>query len=194
MPPAKSVKSLILFASGKGSNAQAIIRYFHKSNLASVTLIVCNNANAGVLDIAKVHNIPFLIIDKQTFQEKLMLEQLREHHPDLIVLAGFLWKIPDHLLKEFPDKIINIHPALLPKFGGKGMYGQKVHEAVLAAGETETGITIHFVNENYDEGAHIVQAFCRLALSDTPIVVAEKVSKLEQAFYPKTIEYLLNEQ
>lgn len=194
MPSAKSVKSLILFASGKGSNAQAIIRYFHKSDLARVTLIVCNNANAGVLDIARAHNIPFLIIDKQTFQEKLMLEQLREYQPDLIVLAGFLWKIPDHLLMEFPGKIINIHPALLPKFGGKGMYGQKVHEAVLAAGETETGITIHFVNENYDEGAHIVQAFCRLSSADTPTVVAEKVSGLEQAFYPKTIEYLLNEQ
>ncbi len=194
MPSAKSVQSLILFASGKGSNAQAIIQYFQNTGQARVSLIVCNNAAAGVLDIAKAHNIPFLIIDKQTFQEKLLIEQLKEYHPDLIVLAGFLWKVPVHLLDEFPGRVINIHPALLPKFGGKGMYGQKVHEAVLAAGERETGITIHFVNEKYDNGAHIMQALCRISLSDTPALVAEKVSKLEQAFYPKTIEYLLNEQ
>jgi phosphoribosylglycinamide formyltransferase-1 len=154
--------SLIIFASGKGSNAAAIIDYFKKTGQARVSLIVTNKQDAGVLEIANREHIPFLIIDRKTFAETLLLEQLQEHHPSLLVLAGFLWKVPASLVQAFPGKIINIHPALLPAYGGKGMYGQHVHEAVLAAGELQSGITIHMVNEAYDEGATIVQACCLL--------------------------------
>lgn len=188
------MKSLVLFASGKGSNAQAIIDYFNQTKQAKVNLVVCNNAEAKVLDIAREHNIPFLIVDKNTMGEALMITQIGEHRPDLIVLAGFLWKMPPSLLQAFPNKTINIHPALLPKYGGKGMYGLKVHQAVIHNKETETGITIHFVNENYDEGAQIVQARCTIAVQDTAEMIAQKVAKLEHAYYPKTIEYLLSIQ
>jgi phosphoribosylglycinamide formyltransferase-1 len=188
------MKSLIIFASGKGSNAEAIIQYFKKTQQAKVSLIVCNKVDAGVLDIARNHNIPFIIINKQTIGEALLVTQMQEYNPDLVVLAGFLWKIPNSLLVAFSNKIINIHPALLPKYGGKGMYGHFVHEAVYSAKEKETGITIHYVNEQYDEGAHIMQAHCKLSSEDKPDVIAQKISRLEHTFFPKTIEYLLNEQ
>lgn len=188
------MKSLVLFASGKGSNAQAIIDYFDKTKQAKVNLVVCNNAKAGVLDIARQYNIPFLIVDKNTMGEALMITQIKDHKPDLIVLAGFLWKMPETLLQAFPHKTINIHPALLPKYGGKGMYGSKVHQAVKDNNEKETGITIHFVNENYDEGAQIIQARCAISATETAENIAQKVAKLEHAFYPKTIEYLLSIQ
>lgn len=187
-------KSIILFASGRGKNAAAIIQYFNKAGGAKVNLIVCNNAGAGVLNIAREYNIPFLIIDRTTLDGKLLAEQLNEYHPDLIVLAGFLWKIPLSLLNLFPDKIINIHPALLPGYGGKGMYGMHVHEAVIRAKDTETGITIHYVNEHYDEGAHILQAYCKIGPTDDALSVAQKIARLEHTFFPKTIEYLLYEQ
>lgn len=193
-PQKVQMKSLVLFASGKGSNAQAIIDYFDNTKQAQVSLIVCNNLQAGVLDIARKHNIPFLIVDKNTMGEALMITQIKEYKPDLIVLAGFLWKMPETLLQAFPDKTINIHPALLPKYGGKGMYGLKVHQAVKDNTEKETGITIHFVNEHYDEGAQIVQARCTITKEDTTESIAQKVAKLEHAFYPKTIEYLLGIQ
>lgn len=183
--------SLVIFASGKGSNAAAIIDYFHQGTLARVSLIVSNNAQAGVLDIARAHNIPFLIIDRETVKEQLLTEQLKEYTPSLIILAGFLWKIPDSLLHAFPGKMVNIHPSLLPRYGGKGMYGQRVHEAVIAAGEQESGITIHFVNEHYDEGMQIVQARCAIAPGDSAQVLAQRIRNLEHAFFPKTIEYLL---
>lgn len=191
---ANKVKSLVLFASGKGSNAAAIIQYFANTELANVSLIVCNNAKAGVLEVAQKHNIPFLIIDKKTFSEQLLITQLQGYHPDLIVLAGFLWKIPDHLIQSFSGKIINIHPALLPRYGGKGMYGKYVHEAVAAAEEMESGITIHYVNEQYDEGATILQAHCKINAEDDAAAIAQKVARLEHAYLPKTIEYLLKEQ
>ncbi len=152
--------SLVIFASGTGTNANAIIEHFKKNGKAKVSLIVSNKANAGVLDIARREEIPFLIIDKKTFSETLMIEQIRDHKPSLIVLAGFLWKIPETVIRAFPGIIINIHPALLPGYGGHGMYGQKVHDAVISAKDKESGITIHYVNEKYDEGNIILQARC----------------------------------
>lgn len=187
------MQSLIIFASGKGSNAQAIIDYFRDKNV-KVSLIVSNKADAGVLDIAKNEHIPFLIINKQTINEALLLEQLQEQQPALIILAGFLWKVPDTVIRTFPNQIINVHPALLPKYGGKGMYGHHVHEAVIANSEKESGITIHYVNEHYDEGDIITQARCRVMSNDTPETLAHNIHKLEHYFFPRTIEFLLQPQ
>ena len=185
--------SLIIFASGKGSNAQAIIDYFKENKKARVSLIVSNKADAGVLDIARREHIPFLVVDKTTFRETLLLEQLLEHEPSLIVLAGFLWKIPDALIHAFPNKIVNIHPALLPSYGGKGMYGHNVHNAVIAAAEKESGITIHYVNEVYDSGNIIVQARCPVHGNDTADRLAARIHHLEHFYFPRSIEFLLDE-
>ena len=182
---------LIVFASGTGTNAQAIIDYFRGTGLARVSLIVSNKADAGVLGIARKENIPTLVIDKQLFNDASLLTQLQEYRPSMIVLAGFLWKIPDVLVAAFPDRIINIHPALLPKFGGKGMYGQNVHNAVLAAGDSESGITIHYVNEVYDSGNIIVQARCVVTTGESTAELAGRIHQLEQFFYPRTIEFVL---
>lgn len=184
--------SLIVFASGRGSNAQAIIDFFNANGKAKVSLIVSNKADAGVLDIAKKEHIPFLIIDKHTAKEMLLVEQMMEYKPSLVVLAGYLWKVPETILNAFPNRIINVHPALLPKYGGKGMYGHHVHEAVVANKEKESGITIHYVNEHYDEGNIITQARCSVAPTDTPDDVAHKIHKLEHYFFPRTIEFLLD--
>lgn len=184
--------SLIVFASGRGSNAAAIIDYFKQNGKARVSLIVTNKKDAGVLEIAEKEHIPFLIIDRKTFGEALLIEQLKEHEPSLIVLAGFLWKIPETIVHAFPDRIINIHPALLPSYGGKGMYGHHVHEAVLAAGDSQSGITIHKVNEAYDEGGIIVQACCPVEKDDTPDTLAGRIHQLEHYFFPRTIEFLLS--
>jgi phosphoribosylglycinamide formyltransferase-1 len=186
--------SLIIFASGTGTNASAIIEYFKKVGKAKVSLIVSNKADAGVLDIAKREEIPFLIIDRKTFHETLLLEQLSSYKPSLIVLAGFLWKIPDTLIHAFPGKIINIHPALLPYYGGKGMYGHNVHNAVITAKEKESGITIHYVNEHYDEGDIIIQARCKVEQNDSPDALAKRIHKLEHFYFPRTIEFLLGNQ
>jgi phosphoribosylglycinamide formyltransferase-1 len=183
--------SLIIFASGRGSNAQAIIDYFRQTGKATVSLIVSNKADAGVLDIARKEMIPFLIVDRESFKETLLIEQLQEYKPSLIVLAGFLWKIPDALVQAFPDKIINIHPALLPNYGGKGMYGHHVHNAVVAARDAESGITIHYVNEVYDSGNIIVQARCKVHSDDTAGSLAERIHHLEHYYFPRTIEFLL---
>ena len=185
--------SLIIFASGKGSNAQAIIDYFKENKKARVSLIVSNKADAGVLDIARREHIPFLVVDKTTLRETLLLEQLLEHEPSLIVLAGFLWKIPDALIHAFPNKIVNIHPALLPSYGGKGMYGHNVHNAVIAAAEKESGITIHYVNEVYDSGNIIVQARCPVHGNDTADRLAARIHHLEHFYFPRSIEFLLDE-
>ncbi len=183
--------SLIIFASGTGTNANAIIQHFKKSGNAKVALIVSNKADAGVLDIARREEIPFLIIDRKTFQETMLVEQLASYQPSLIVLAGFLWKIPDTIIHAFPGKIINIHPALLPGYGGKGMYGNNVHDAVISAREKESGITIHYVNEHYDEGDIILQARCRVEQNDTADSLAEKIHRLEHFYFPRAIEFLL---
>lgn len=183
--------SLIIFASGKGSNAQAIIDYFNNNGLAKVSLIVSNKADAGVLKIAQEQGIPSVVIDKQLLSSDDFMMQLQSYNPTLIVLAGFLWKIPQAMVHAFPEKIINIHPALLPKYGGKGMYGHNVHEAVIAAKDSESGITIHYVDEVYDNGSKILQAHCLVHEGDTADTLAGNIHKLEHFFYPRTIEYLL---
>lgn len=185
------MQSLIIFASGKGSNARAIIDYFHNNDKIKVTLIVSNNPQAGVLDIAREENIPTLIVNKASFNDEAFVSELRAYKPTLIILAGFLWKIPDAVIAAFPDNIVNIHPALLPKYGGKGMYGNNVHNAVIDAAEKESGISIHYVNEVYDSGDIILQARTPLAPEDTPDTVAEKVHRLEHYFFSRTIEFLL---
>ncbi|NAS31150.1 phosphoribosylglycinamide formyltransferase [Flavobacteriaceae bacterium R38] len=188
------MKQIVIFASGSGTNAENIIQYFDKKENASVVLILSNKKNAKVLDRANNHNIPCFYFNKTLFQKTNYINSLLQNiNPDLIVLAGFLWKFPEAIIKDFPDKIINIHPALLPKYGGKGMYGMNVHEAVVENKETETGITIHYVNENYDEGAIIFQAKTQIDASDSPEHVAKKVHLLEYENFPVIIEQLLNE-
>lgn len=186
---------LAIFSSGTGSNAGAIIRHFQDDPAVEVALLICNNPRAKVLDVGHQFKIDAIVIDKQSFyQDSSLLDSLKTYRIDFIVLAGFLWMIPQYLLDQYPNRIINIHPALLPKFGGKGMYGSKVHEAVLAAGEKETGITIHYVNEKYDEGEVIFQAKCPVDKHlDTPETVRKKVQALEHKFYPQIIGQLLSE-
>ncbi len=183
---------LILFASGTGSNAKAIIEHFKNKPVARVSLIVCNKEGAGVIGIAAAENIPVLMIDKSFIKEGKLLPELMRYRPSLIVLAGFLWKVPENVVAHFQDKIINIHPALLPAYGGKNMYGSRVHEAVIAAGEKESGVTIHYVNEVYDEGRIIVQARCAVAATDDAASLAQNIHRLEHYFFPRTIEFLLH--
>jgi folate-dependent phosphoribosylglycinamide formyltransferase PurN len=193
-----------IFASGAGSNAKKIIEYFASSTHIKITLIVCNVPTAGVLNIAKEKGIPTLLINKTEFSNTGYVESLRNADIHFIVLAGFLWKVPAVLVRAFepvPNNlktntnntkgIINIHPALLPKYGGKGMYGSHVHDAVIAAGEKESGITIHWVNENYDEGDIIFQAKCSIDTNDTAETLANKIHALEHAHFAPTIEGLL---
>lgn len=181
---------IIIFASGSGTNAENIIEYFKNSTLAEVSYVISNNENAGVLDRAKKLNIPSRVFSKKEMATDTFLNFLDEH-ADFIVLAGFLLKIPDEMISLFPNTIINIHPALLPKYGGKGMYGMHVHRAVVANKEPETGITIHYVNEQYDEGTIIFQKTVALDHNDTPEDVAAKIHVLEQENFPKVIEKLL---
>ncbi len=188
------MKNIAIFASGDGSNAQNIIDFFKSSySGVEVRLIISNNPMANVLNRAKKAGIPSLIVDRNTFYNSSQTaERLMAENIDLIVLAGFLWKVPENLIKSFPDKIINIHPALLPKFGGKGMFGMNVHKAVVEAKEKQSGISIHFVNEDYDEGRLISQHTCEIAESDTPEIVAGKIHQLEMDYFPKAIFDLLN--
>jgi len=187
-----AVKHLVIFASGAGSNAQQVINYFRNSALAKIALIVCNKPRAGVVGIAEKENIPVLLIEKERFfRGDAYLPELQNVKTDLIILAGFLWKIPQILIQNYPRHIINIHPALLPKYGGKGMYGQYVHEAILNAGEMESGITIHYVDEHYDNGDIIFQTACPVLESDTPETLAHRIHKLEHLHYPIVIEDLL---
>lgn len=184
--------SLVIFASGSGTNAQAIINYFRANGKARVALIVCNKPGAGVLQRAEKEGIPTLMIDKESICSDEFLESLKGYNPTLIVLAGFLWKVPEMIIRAFPSKIINIHPALLPKYGGKGMYGDNVHKAVIAAGEQESGITIHYVDEVYDRGARILQAYCKTDREDKVANLAQKIHRLEHFYYPRAIEQLLD--
>lgn len=190
----KSKKNLVIFASGAGSNAQKIIEHFKENGKAEISLIVCNKPDAGVIGIAQKENIPVLLIDKNEFKETGYLNRIKKANPDLIILAGFLWKIPQPLISAFPYKIINIHPALLPAYGGKGMYGNAVHAAVVAAKEKESGITIHFVDEKYDHGQIIFQQKCLLDENETAETLALKIHELEHEFFPKTIEKLLDQR
>lgn len=187
-------KKIIIFASGAGSNAQKIIDYFKENKNVKVVLIVCNNSKAGVIDIAAKENIPVLMIEKNLFIKTGYLQEIKKYQPSLMVLAGFLWKIPEILITAFHHKIINIHPALLPAFGGKGMYGNAVHEAVITSKEKESGITIHYVDEKYDHGKTIFQATCAIDENDTAESLAKKIHALEHEYYPKTIDKLLKEK
>ena len=180
---------IAIFASGSGSNAENIVHYFSGSSEFQFPLIISNQTNAYIHKRAETLKIPsFTFTKEQFFDAKPVLELLTEYNIDAIVLAGFLLKIPTLLIQHFPDKIINIHPALLPKFGGKGMYGARVHQAVKEAGEPETGITIHYVNENYDNGNIIFQARCPISATDTAEMIAAKVHLLEHEYYPQVIE------
>ena len=183
---------IALFASGAGSNAQQIIHYFKSSPDVSVSLIVCNKPEAGVVQIAHNEHIPVLLIEKENFfRGDHYLPQLQQAGIDFIVLAGFLWKIPQALIEAYPRKIINIHPALLPKYGGKGMYGSFVHNAVIAAGDAESGITIHYVDEHYDNGDIIFQARCPILPDDDSTTLVKKIHALEHEYYPKVIEAVI---
>jgi phosphoribosylglycinamide formyltransferase-1 len=186
------MKHIVIFASGSGSNAENLIRFFHNRDNVSVIQVLTNNPRAKVLERCNNLNISALSFNRTAFLETSdVLNILKLTNPDLIVLAGFLWKVPKNILQAFPNKIINIHPALLPKYGGKGMYGMHVHEAVINNKETETGITIHYVNENYDEGAIIYQAKCSVESTDTAESVAQKVHILEMEHFPKVVESIL---
>ena len=183
------MKRIAIFASGTGSNAQKILSHFKTSNKIEVALIVSNKTNAGVLNFAKEYSVPTLIIDREKFLKgDGYVPELQAAKIDWIILAGFLWKIPVSLLNHWEKRIINIHPALLPKYGGKGMYGEAVHRAVLAANEKESGITIHYVDEQYDHGATIFQATCPVLSTDLVENLAEKIHALEHLHYPVVIE------
>ncbi len=184
---------IALFASGNGSNAEAILQYLQHHPDIEVSLILSNNPDAYVLQRANRWQIPSRVFDKTQFRnEELILSWLKEREVTHIVLAGFLWLIPAYLIRQFPDRIVNIHPALLPKFGGKGMYGKKVHEAVKFANETESGITIHLVNEKYDEGKILLQKSCIISATDSVDDIAHKVQLLEHQWFPKAIDHWIS--
>jgi phosphoribosylglycinamide formyltransferase 1 len=186
------MKKIAIFASGSGSNAQKIIEYFSQRPVAKVEMVFSNKKDAFVLERARKFHIPTHTFDRNEFYHtERVLELLVDHEIDLIVLAGFLWMVPENLLQAYPNRIINIHPALLPNYGGKGMYGMLVHESVVANKEAYSGITIHYINERYDEGNIIFQAKCKVEPADTPETVAQKVHALEYEYFPKVIEEVL---
>ena len=186
-----------VFASGAGSNAEKLIQYFNQANrVAEVALIACNKRGAGVLAIAEQNNVPAIIIEKEIFfNGDAYVATLQKMHISYIVLAGFLWKIPSRLIEAYSEKIINLHPALLPKYGGKGMYGSFVHQAVLQAGDTQSGITIHVVDELYDHGKHIAQIACDVLPNDTVETLAARIHALEHQNFPSVVEqYILSKE
>lgn len=185
------MKKIVLFASGNGSNAEEIIRYFKENNQGTVVAIFSNKPDAKVLDRAKNHDIPAIVFSRAQLNEGFVLKKLHQFQPDVIVLAGFLLKFPENILKQY-SKVINIHPALLPKYGGKGMYGMNVHQAVLENKEKETGITIHYVNEHYDEGEFIFQKTVNIEDCKTAEEIAQKVHELEHQYFPTVISEILN--
>ena len=186
------MKKILLFASGTGSNVENIIHHFKNHQDIIVVGVLTNNPNAQVIDKAKNHNVPTLIFNREQLTDGFVFDKIAELKPDLIVLAGFLWKMPEAIVKAYPNKIINVHPALLPKYGGKGMYGIKVHQTVLENKEKETGITIHYVNEHYDEGEFIFQQKVAIEDCKTPEDVANKIHELEHKHFPIIIEKILN--
>ena len=187
------MKRVVIFASGSGTNAENLIKFFHNRENASVIQVLTNNPHAKVLDRCKKLNVSALSFNRIAFSKSDdVLNILKSSNPDLIVLAGFLWKFPKHILANYSNKVINIHPALLPKFGGKGMYGMHIHEAVVANEETETGITIHFVNEYYDEGTIIFQAKCDVLPTDSAEDIAVKIHELEMEHFPLIVNSIIN--
>ncbi|NOQ23992.1 MAG: phosphoribosylglycinamide formyltransferase [Bacteroidales bacterium] len=188
------MNNIAIFASGSGTNAENIINFFKGNKKNEISIIFSNNKNAYVNQRAVNHNIKHHVFSRPDFYNSdSILKILKEHNINFIVLAGFLWLIPENLINEYPNKIINIHPALLPKYGGKGMYGMNVHEAVVENKETETGITIHYVNKEYDKGDILFQTKCSVSLTDTPEDVAKKIHELEYKHFPKVIGKLLSD-
>jgi len=187
----KTVKRIIFFASGSGTNVANIIKYFNGNDKVEVALTLTNNPNSGVIKRVKKIKKPCIVFSKHELEDKSLLKKIISINPDLIILAGFLLKIPANFVNAFPKKIINIHPALLPKFGGRGMYGNRVHQSVKDSGEEKTGITIHFVNEFFDQGKIIFQVSVPIEDNDTVEDIANKVHKLEYAHYPRIIDQLL---
>ena len=185
------MKRISVFVSGNGTNLQRIAEYFASNPNVEIVNVVCNNPEAYAIERAKKLGIPVKMINRREFNSTEFTDEMEKLELDLIVLAGFLWKIPASLIQAYPKKIVNIHPALLPKYGGKGFYGERVHEAVVAAKEDFSGITIHYVNEIYDNGEIILQAYIPLAEKETPDTLAAKIHQLEQAYFPVTIEQLL---
>ena len=185
------MKRLSIFVSGNGTNLQRIAEYFADNKDVEIVNVVCNNPKAYSIERAKNLGIPLRMITREEFKSEAFIKEMQDLHIDLIVLAGFLWKIPENLVKAFPKKIVNIHPALLPKYGGKGFYGEHVHEAVVAAKEAFSGITIHYVDEVYDNGEIILQAYVALSEKETPDSLAAKIHHLEQAYFPVVIEQLI---
>lgn len=185
------MKNILIFASGSGTNAENIILHFNQTNIAKVVAVFSNNSNAKVLERAKNRNVECFVFSREDLSTEIVLEKVQHFQPDLIVLAGFLWKFPQNIIEAYPNKIINIHPALLPKYGGKGMYGMNVHRAILENKESETGITIHYIDEHYDEGDIIFQKSISVTDCNSPEEIAEKIHELEQEFFPKIIEQLL---
>ena len=196
--PKGRIKNIAVFASGAGSNTKKIIEYFSSppgnsvQKPVKIALVVSNNPSAGVLQIAKQENIPSLIIERRKFYEDGYADELKKNKIDLIVLAGFLWKLPSVLIAAYSNKIINVHPALLPKFGGKGMYGNYVHETVINSKEKQSGISIHYVDEIYDHGKIIFQAHCNVDENETPESLAIKIHALEHQHYPRVIEEIIS--
>ncbi len=185
------MKRIVIFASGSGTNTENIIKYFNHSAVATVVQVLTNNQHAKVLERSKILKIKSLAFGKKAFAEDDTILNLLKKEADFIILAGFLWRVPSKIVAAFPNKIINIHPALLPKYGGKGMYGMHVHKAIVENKEKETGITIHFVNENYDEGAIIFQEKVSVKSDDTPETIATKIHELEYEYFPKIIEQVI---
>ena len=186
------MKRISIFVSGNGTNLQRIAEYFKDNHDVEIVNVVCNNPKAYAIERAKNLGIPLRMITKKEFNSQEFTEEMKALNLDLIVLAGFLWKIPSSLIQAHPQKIINIHPALLPKYGGKGFYGEHVHEAVVAAKEAHSGITVHYVDEVYDNGEIILQAHTKLDPNETPDTLAAKIHKLEQAYFPVVIETIIN--
>ena len=185
------MKKIAILASGSGTNAEKIMEYFQNSSKGQVVLVASNKKDAFVLERAKKYQVPTYTFSKSELESGILSDQLQTLRVDLVVLAGFLLKIPDNLIQAFPNQIVNIHPALLPNYGGKGMYGAHVHQAVKDAGDAETGITIHLVNEHYDEGKIIFQAAVPVNPTDSPDDIANKVHQLEHKYFPNVIESLL---
>lgn len=184
------LKRIAVLASGSGSNALKLFQYLEGNAQLSIAAVVSNKEDAGVLNHARAYGVETLVVNRDTFYEsKLVLDFMEKRSIDCLVLAGFLWLIPPYLLKAFSDRIVNLHPSLLPAYGGKGMYGRHVHNAVLRAGERESGITVHIVNERYDEGRILLQARCPVLMGDTPETLAARVQQLEHTFFPVAVTH-----
>lgn len=187
------MQQLILFASGKGSNVQAILDYFRHRPDIRIPLIVCNRAGAGVLDIARKENIPYRLIGRADWDAPDFQEEIRTLSPSLLVLAGFLWKVPQDWIEAYPHRWVNLHPALLPRYGGRGMYGHHVHQAVIDSGDRQSGITIHLVDPEYDTGPSLIQAYCPVLPNDDPGSLARRIHQLEHFYYPRCLDFLLGQ-